>query len=82
MTNIKDFAKSAKSNSRIESNRCVVYTRVSTKDQADNNGSLATQMKYCLEFVERNKLEIVECFGGTYESAKSDDNRKGIYPNA
>jgi predicted site-specific integrase-resolvase len=26
---------------------CVIYTRVSSKEQMDNNGSLDSQMKYC-----------------------------------
>jgi site-specific DNA recombinase len=76
MNKMKDYAKKVKNQARKNSSKCVVYTRVSSKDQADNNGSLGTQMKYCMEFVEHNKLELVECFGGTYESAKSDDNRK------
>ena len=28
------------------SNKAVIYTRVSTKEQADNNASLQTQKKY------------------------------------
>lgn len=55
---------------------CVIYTRVSTQEQADTNGSLQTQMKYCREYAVRHGLEVVECFGDTYESAKSDKERK------
>ena len=29
------------------SNKAVIYTRVSTKEQAENNASLQTQKKYC-----------------------------------
>jgi hypothetical protein len=28
----------------------VIYTRLSTKEQADNNQSLETQKKYCLQY--------------------------------
>ncbi len=57
-------------------NRCVIYTRVSTKDQADNNMSLVTQKKLCEQFCEKNELEIVGYFGGTYESAKTDERKQ------
>ena len=54
----------------------VIYTRVSTKEQADNNASLATQMKHCKKYTEENGLNIVEYFGGTYESAKNDERKE------
>lgn len=54
-------------------NNCVIYTRVSTKEQADNNMSLATQLKHCQHYAIKNQLNIVAKFGGTYESAKSDE---------
>ena len=34
------------------SNKAVIYTRVSTKEQADNNASLQTQKKYCQAFAK------------------------------
>lgn len=45
----------AKGNSKTIStgNKCVIYTRVSTKDQADNNMSLTTQKKLCEQFCEK-----------------------------
>ena len=54
----------------------VIYTRVSSKEQAEKNASLDTQRKYCLQFAERNQLEVVGQFGGTYESAKSDERKE------
>jgi site-specific DNA recombinase len=57
-------------------NRCVIYKRVSTKDQADNNMSLVTQKKLCEQFCEKNGLDIVGYFGGTYESAKTDERKQ------
>ncbi len=57
-------------------NKCVIYTRVSTKDQADNNMSLTTQKKLCEQFCIKNNYEIIESFGGTYESAKTDERKE------
>ena len=54
----------------------VVYTRVSTKEQADKNLSLDTQKRIIDEYALRHKLKIVEYFGGTYESAKTDGRKE------
>jgi site-specific DNA recombinase len=54
----------------------VIYTRVSTKEQADNNASLDTQLKYCKKYAEEKGLDVIEFFGGTYESAKDDERRE------
>jgi site-specific DNA recombinase len=69
---IQKFAKGRILKSRIRDLKCVIYTRVSTKEQADNNQSLETQKKYCEEFAIKNNLTVSAYFGGTYESAKSD----------
>ncbi|MBU3822928.1 recombinase family protein [Flavobacteriaceae bacterium XHP0103] len=53
----------------------LIYTRVSTKDQADNT-SLETQKKYCENYAKTNGLRVVAYFGGTHESAKSDDRKE------
>ena len=53
----------------------VIYTRVSTKDQTDNT-SLETQRRTCELYAFNNGLQIIKYFGGTYESAKSDKERK------
>lgn len=68
----------AKGNTKVAStgNKCVIYTRVSTKDQADNNMSLTTQKKLCEQFCEKNNFEIIGYFGGTYESAKNDERKE------
>lgn len=52
------------------------YTRVSSKEQSDTNSSLQRQMEANKEFAQKINLNIVEHFGGTYESAKSDFTRK------
>ena len=54
----------------------VVYTRVSTKEQADKNLSLETQRRTIEEYAKRQKLNIVAYFGGTYESAKTDGRKE------
>ena len=72
----KVFTKKAKGIQLKTSGKAVIYTRVSTKEQADNNSSLTTQKKYCEDFAKRKGFEIVEYFGGTYESAKSDERRE------
>jgi site-specific DNA recombinase len=69
------FAKGAEAQIEV-SNNCVIYTRVSTKDQADNNMSLTTQLKLCQKFCEKNNYEIIESFGGTFESAKTDERKE------
>jgi len=50
----------------------VIYTRVSSSEQASNNGSLEVQKKFCDEFCFRIQIPIRESFGGTFESAISD----------
>ena len=52
------------------------YTRVSSKEQFDNNSSITRQQEANLDCAIKNNFRIVEHFGGTYESAKSDFTRK------
>jgi Site-specific recombinases, DNA invertase Pin homologs len=52
------------------------YARVSSKKQFDNNCSIETQMKYIYDYATRNKIEIVNKYGLTYESAKTDDRKE------
>lgn len=53
----------------------VTYTRVSDSKQEDNT-SLGTQLSGNEAFAKTNGFNIVAYFGGTHESAKSDDDRK------
>lgn len=71
------FAKGEKTEQKSRKG-CIIYTRVSTKDQADNGMSLATQKKYCEAFAVNNKIPIVKYFGGTYESAKTDERNEFV----
>jgi site-specific DNA recombinase len=70
-----EFAKGA-TNIITHTNNCVIYTRVSSKEQADTNMSLQTQLKQCTDFCYRSNLKIIQEFGGTYESAKNDDRKE------
>lgn len=61
----------------VQSDRnAVIYTRVSTKMQAESNQSLATQEKYCVEYAQKHQFNVVKHFGGTYESAKTDERKE------
>ena len=50
---------------------CVIWTRVSTKHQEDNGGSLDDQRCKCEAFAKQNGYDIKGYFGGTHESAKT-----------
>ena len=72
----RQFAKKSITPSSEGKTQTVIYTRVSTKEQAENNASLETQMKYCELYAKKRELNVVEHFGGTYESAKSDERKE------
>ncbi len=76
LTIFSQFAKEGKSIKLRTDGKAVIYTRVSTKEQAENNASLETQLKYCKQLATKKDLEVVEYFGGTYESAKSDERKE------
>ena len=78
MANLDAFQKfglGLRKQTHEDNNRCVLYTRVSTKDQEDNT-SLANQAKVCREYCLRNDLHIVKEFGGKSESAREGRARK------
>ena len=54
-----------------EGKNCVIWTRVSTKYQEENGGSLQTQREICEEYAERNGYKVLKRFGGKHESAKT-----------
>jgi site-specific DNA recombinase len=70
----KQFAPQAPKHFQ-EGNNAVIYTRVSSADQEDNT-SLASQKRYCEKYAQKRGLNIVGYFGGTYESAKTDDRKE------
>lgn len=53
----------------------LLYTRVSSKDQAENNGSLETQLSGIKNYCGQKDYHIIGEYGGTYESAKGDFTR-------
>ncbi|WP_367273642.1 recombinase family protein [Elizabethkingia anophelis] len=70
------FAKGRKEPKAMKSTKdCVIYTRVSSQQQADNL-SLATQLKACTLYAERMGYNIAATFGGTYESAETDERKQ------
>lgn len=72
----QSFAVKSKQQKHNKQGKAVIYTRVSTKEQADNNQSLDTQKKYCERYAAKKGLEVIAYFGGTYESAKSDERKE------
>lgn len=72
----KGFAKGNIVNKDITPGNAVMYNRVSTKEQEENQ-SLDVQLETCKAYAERYNLNIVrEPFGGVFESAKTDKERK------
>jgi len=55
--------------------KAVIYTRVSHSSQEENT-SLESQLKYCQNYAANKGLNVVDHFGGTYESAKTDDRKE------
>ena len=79
MSNLDSFQKWAKSSDKPSTanlKQAVIYTRVSSKEQADKNLSLDFQKKIILEYASKNSFEILSFFGGTYESAKTDGRKE------
>ena len=50
---------------------CYIWSRVSTKHQEENGGSLDDQKCRCERFARENGYTIKGYFGGTHESAKT-----------
>ena len=78
---LSQFAKFSKTGIRAAAaiktaKTAVVYTRVSSKEQADKNLSLDFQRKVIEEYAARNEYAIAATFGGTYESAKTDGRKE------
>ena len=60
---------------RKDTRNAVIYTRVSDSSQEDNT-SLGTQKRTCEDFAQKKGFTIMEYFGGTHESAKTDDRKE------
>ena len=70
----KKFGKGQKKEIKY-GGRAVIYLRVSTKDQ-EYGFSPETQKEQCYNWAKNHDYEVVRCFGGKHESAKSDIKRK------
>src|SRR6185437_7931906 len=66
------FAKKSRFSERIEGNNCIIYTRVSSKEQ-EQGYSLETQKREIENTCERDGFTILAYFGGVFESAKTDE---------
>ncbi len=54
-------------------NKCLIYCRVSTKEQVEEGNSLITQEKTCKEYAEKNDYEVIDIYREAGESAKTVD---------
>jgi len=54
----------------------VSYTRVSSREQFKTNGSLESQEKVVNRLAEQMSVPVLARFGGTYESAKSEERKE------
>jgi site-specific DNA recombinase len=60
-----------------EGSECAVgYTRVSSKEQYLTNGSLETQLRLINGLSKSRNIPVLEFFGGTFESAKSEERKE------
>lgn len=77
MSNLKQFQRFAKRSNKpvINNNKAVIYTRVSGARQKENT-SLESQNEFCTAYATKAKFEISAYFGGTNESAKTDDRKE------
>ena len=53
--------------------KCIIYCRVSTKEQAEKGYSLEAQRKECIKFAFNNEYEVDNVFIERGESAKTQD---------
>src|ERR1044072_5141892 len=70
------YMKGAAKTASMSVKGAIVYTRVSSKEQAENNLSLDFQKKVIEEYALKQELPVIGYFGGTYESAKTDGRKE------
>ena len=76
LTRFAKTNKDASTKGNTTKGECVIYTRVSSKEQADTGKSLEWQKKYCQEYAHKHNMTVAGTFGGTYESAKTDERKE------
>lgn len=69
------FAKHKRAGVKTNNRDAIIYTRVSSAEQMENN-SLEIQQRECMQFAQRKGLTVVGTFGGTYESAQTDERKE------
>ena len=74
LTILQNFGKGQKKITSGSKN-AIIYTRVSSKEQTENL-SLEVQLKGCEQFATKNSLQVKGRFGGTYESAQTDERNE------
>ena len=75
ITIFEQFGKGKQLRSKLLTSNCVIYTRVSSKRQ-EQGYSLDTQLKDSQEFTRKNNYPVLGYFGGTYESASTDERKE------
>lgn len=73
---LKLFARKSGKKKIVIGNRAVIYYRVSSENQVKFGNSLEWQKEICEKYCKEKGYEIVAYFGGTFESAQTDDDRK------
>ena len=71
-----NYMKGASKVVSMSNKGAIVYTRVSSKEQAENNLSLDFQRKAIEDYAAKQALPVLGYFGGTYESAKTDGRKE------
>ena len=71
---LQKFAKGEKKELK-RGGRAVIYQRVSSKEQ-ESGFSPEVQLEICHKWAKKNNFQVVKCFSGEHESAKTDANRK------
>jgi len=72
----KHFAKNRGKILRRTGNISISYNRVSSKDQMENGNSLSWQNEQMDLFALKNNYQIKAQYGGTFESAKTDERKE------
>ncbi len=75
LENFTSFGKKGKNVERIDGNNCIMYTRVSSKEQ-EQGQSLETQKRAIERFIEQRKYICLASFGGFFESASKGEREE------
>ena len=76
LTKFRQFLKPIQEIEAITIQEAWFYSRVSSKNQYENNDSIKNQNDVSNLYAKKHDLSITKVLGGTYESAKGDFTRK------